>query len=39
MLLNNETVHGWLNVIKNGWEETDNTPAVEPQHWQWMNAK
>jgi hypothetical protein len=24
---------------KNGWEETNSTLTVEPQQWQWMNAK
>ena len=34
-----ETVHRWVNAIKNGWEETYNTLPVEPQQWQWMNTK
>jgi hypothetical protein len=33
-----EAVHQWVNAIKNGLKETDDTLTVQPQYWQLMNA-
>jgi hypothetical protein len=34
-----EAVHQWVNAIKNGQQEKDDTTfGLQPQYWQTMNA-